>query len=92
MRVDRVPPRPPPVLPPSPPGALFRAAIEKAVADGISPSGLLLQLTRRDASKLKRDRSIAIADISFADGEMRYLGVRVTEDDVASSALIIAES
>lgn len=62
------------------------------MADGIPPSNLLLQLTRRDASNLKRDRSIAVTDISFADGEMRYLGVRVAENDVASSALTILES
>jgi hypothetical protein len=70
----------------------FKSAIEQAILDGASPTDLLLRLTRRDASKLKRDPGIAIADISFADGQMRYLGVRVAEDDVASSALIVVET
>jgi hypothetical protein len=75
-----------------PPGQGFRSAIEKAILEGLSPSVLLLRLTLRDASKLRRDRSVAIADVSFADGEMRYLGVKVAEGDVASSTLIIIQS
>jgi len=88
-----MPPRPPPPnTPPLPPGLKFRAAIEQAKADGLEPSSLMLRLTLADVSRLKRDRAIPAAEISFSDGEMRYLGVKVVEGDVSTSALVILQT
>jgi hypothetical protein len=79
--------RPPPK--PLPPGQRFKPEIEKAFADGVATSDLLLQLTFGDASKLKRDPNVSIADLSFHGGETRYLGVKVVEGGIAASALVI---
>ncbi len=65
----------------------FRRAIEKAEAEGASRADMVLRLTLRDAADLKRDRSVAVEDISFAGGEMRYIGVKVAPGGVAVSAL-----
>jgi hypothetical protein len=65
----------------------FRAEIEKAEADGVARADMMLRLTFRDMHQLKRDPDIAIADISFAEGVMRFLGVKVEQGGVAESAL-----
>ena len=65
----------------------FRKAIEQAEADGASRSDMVLRLTLRDAADLKRDRSVPVEDISFADGVMRYIGVRVAPGGVPVSVL-----
>ena len=65
----------------------FRNAIEKAEADGASRSDMVLRLTLRDVADLKRDRTVAVEDISFAGGVMRYIGVRVAPGGVAVSTL-----
>jgi hypothetical protein len=65
----------------------FRQAIEKAEAEGASRADMVLRLTLRDAADLKRDRSVAVEDISFADGVMRFMGVRVAPGGVAVSVL-----
>ncbi len=80
------PPPPPPKL--LPPGQRFRSEIEKAMADGAMLSALMLKLTLSDAAKLRRDPSIETEAISFADGQMRYLGVRVVEGDITTSTLL----
>jgi hypothetical protein len=88
-----MPPRPPPPhTPPLPPGQKFRAAIEQAKSDGLDPSAMMLRLTLGDVSRLKRDRTIAAEDISFAGDEMRYLGVKVALGDVETSALVILQT
>lgn len=69
------------------PAARFRAEIATAVASGSAPESLLLNLTLLDATKLKRDPQVPLEDISFSDGEMRYLGVRVKQGGVKSSTL-----
>jgi hypothetical protein len=74
------------------PGLMFRAAIEKAQADGVDPSALLLKLTLGDVARLKRDPTISTADISFSGGEMRYLGVKVAQGQVEASALVILQA
>ncbi len=81
--------RPPIVQKLLPPGQRFRSEIEKATGAGAAPADLLLQLTLSDASKLRRDRTILTEDLSFADGEMRYLGVKVVEGDTKASALVV---
>lgn len=73
-----------------PPAIVFREAIEQAVSEGVKPDAMTLQLTRADASLLKRDNTLAVADISFADGVMRFLGVAVQEGGVVTSTLVKA--
>src|SRR5690606_4669201 len=58
-----------------PTAVVFREAIAKAEAEGVDKDGLILRLTLRDGADLKRDRTLALSDISFSDGEMRFLGV-----------------
>jgi hypothetical protein len=65
----------------------FRAAIVQAELDGVAKAQMTLRLTLRDESELKRDRSIPVEEISFIDGEMRFLGVKVTPGGVAVSTL-----
>jgi len=66
---------------------IFRAAIDKALAEGFSHKEMLLRLTHGDAAELKRDRSLAVEDISFKDGEMRFLGVKVAPGGITTSRL-----
>jgi hypothetical protein len=84
--------RPPPVEAPPAPGKKFKAEIERARLDGVDDSALLLRLTLGDVSRLKRDPGISASEISFADGEMRYLGVKVVGGDIATSALVILQT
>jgi hypothetical protein len=65
----------------------FRGEIEKAEAAGVTRRRMTLQLTLSDVSQLRRDRSLPVADISFKDGEMRYLGVKVVPGGVTESQL-----
>jgi len=58
-----------------------------AERDGCEAGDMLLRLTLGDASELKRDRSVATAEISFAKGEMRFLGVKVLEGGISVSTL-----
>jgi hypothetical protein len=48
---------------------------------------MTLRLTLNDVTQLRRDRSLALADISYAGGVMRYLGVRVEQGGVPQSVL-----
>lgn len=73
------------------PAAHFRAEIERAEAEGAVRDDMVLRLTLTDASQLKRDQSIPLEAISFTDGTMRYLGVKVMQGDVAVSALSRSE-
>ena len=81
------PPRPPPA--PERPGDHFRREIEAAKAEGVAPDDMTLRLTLGDVHKIKRDRGIAVDDISFAGGVMRYLGVKIEQGGVDASALDI---
>lgn len=67
--------------------AQFRREIEKAEADGVSREDMMLRLTLSDVTHLKRDPELAVSDISFADGVMRFLGVKVEQGGVATSIL-----
>jgi len=80
-----------PTEPPNP-GLMFKTKIGQAKLEGIDPSALLLRLTRGDTSRLKRDKSLALSDIRFADGKMYYLDVMTSEGEVAISELIILQS
>ena len=79
--------RPPSAPPRLPAAAHFRKEIEKAEASGVLREDMTLELTLSDASHLRRDRSLAVTDISFAGGAMRFLGVRIREGGVAASVL-----
>jgi hypothetical protein len=65
----------------------FRREIEAAEAAGVARDDLRLLLTLGDLNQLRRDASVAVADISFSDGVMRYLGVEVQQGGVAASRL-----
>lgn len=69
------------------PAVHFRGEIERAVAAGLARKDLVLRLTHADASKLKRDASLAVTDISFSEGAMWFLGVRVQGGGVSGSFL-----
>jgi hypothetical protein len=56
-----------------------RLAIEQAEADGVAREAMTLRMTLRDASELKRDRKVPMADISYGPDGMRYLGVLVDQ-------------
>lgn len=64
----------------------LRAQIARAEADGVSKDAMTLSLTLRDEADLKRARSVGVHEISFADGEMRFLGVRIISGGVTVSA------
>ena len=64
---------------PAPPtvAARFRSEIEQAMSEGAALDDLTLHLTPGNLEQLKRDRAVAVADISFAGGAMTYLGVKI---------------
>jgi hypothetical protein len=72
------------------PAEEFRAAIGAALAQGADASAMQLHLTLRDESSLRRDRTVPLEDIRYMDGEMRFLGVKVTSG--ATSALVITSA
>lgn len=83
--------KPPPSASPRPTvAARFRTEIERAASEGVEPDRMALHLTLGDVEQLKRDRTLPVADISFAGGTMRYLGVKVVKGDVAASVLRVA--
>lgn len=61
------------------PAAIFRKEIETAEADGVDRAAMKLTLTLSDLSLLKRDPTLALSDISFSDGVMRFLKVEVVQ-------------
>ena len=64
-----------------------RLAIEQAEADGVARKAMTLRMTLRDVSELKRDPKVPMADISYRDGEMTYLGVAVDQGGVTQTTL-----
>ena len=71
--------------------AAFRGAIAQALEEGVSTDSMTLRLTLGDAANLRKDRTIPIEDISFADGEMRLLGVKVVSGGITQSGLDFAQ-
>ncbi|HEY8617681.1 hypothetical protein [Phenylobacterium sp.] len=65
----------------------FRREIEVALAEGTSPDQLKLRLTLGDLNRLRRDPSVSVADIGFAEGVMRFLGVEVQQGGISESDL-----
>ena len=70
------------------PAIRFRAEIQEAMSAGFAVEDLTLRLTLGDANLLRRDRMLPVADISFAKGAMRFLGVKIDEGGVSRSELI----
>ena len=70
-----------------PPARAFRKQIEAAEAEGVDRADMTLRLTLNDATALKRDRELPIADLSFAGGVMRFLGVKIEQGGVPESVL-----
>lgn len=66
---------------------VFRTQIEAARAEGVDVGEMTLRLTLGDVQKLKRDASVPVEDIRFADGVMSYLGVRIEPGNVPASTL-----
>jgi hypothetical protein len=83
--------KPPPRPVHKSPGEAFRDAIEAAKAEGADVDAMTLKLTHGDVLKLKRDPQIPLADISFARGVMRYLGVKIEQGGVPASTLVRGE-
>lgn len=67
--------------------ATLRGIIADADSQGADRAELLLHLTHRDAALLKRSPAVALDEISFLGGEMRFLGVKVEVGAVTVSAL-----
>lgn len=70
-----------------PAAARLRKAIEQAEAEGVKRKDMRLKLTLGDVNQLRRDASLAVADISFKDGVMRFLGVEIEQGGVTESTL-----
>ena len=75
------------MAPRAPDIADLRAAIDKAETSGVARGDMLLHLTLRDESVMKRSRSVGIDEISFEGGEMRFIGVKVVVTSEAMSSL-----
>lgn len=69
------------------PDRRFRDQIEAALADGVALEDLTLHLTLRDVSLLSRDPAVPMTDISYTNGVMRFLGVKVEKGGVDVSSL-----
>jgi hypothetical protein len=48
---------------------------------------MTLHLTLGDAHRIKGDHELAIEDVNFAGGVMRFLGVKVEQGGVTASSL-----
>lgn len=66
---------------------VFRRQIETQTAAGATAEDMTLRLTHGDASRLKRDPSVPLADIALRAGVMHFLDVKVVEGGVEKSTL-----
>jgi len=87
-RASRDTSTPAPALRRAPAAVYFRAEIEKAEAAGAAREDMTLHLTLNDVNQLRRDATLPVADLSFAGGVMRFLGVRVEQGGVSTSVLL----
>jgi hypothetical protein len=65
----------------------FRQQIESAMAEGVAREDMTLHLTLGDAHRIKGDHELAIEDVNFSGGVMRFLGVKVEQGGVTASSL-----
>ena len=65
----------------------MRLLIDQADQDGVDRKLMVLRMTLRDVSELKRDPKVASEDIAYKDGQMRFLGIPVAQGGVTQSTL-----
>ena len=87
MTKDQVSKAPRPLLPPAPPAVFFQRRIQDALTEGTAVADLTLRLTLGDARRLRRDADLPMEAISYHDGAMHFLGVKVVEGGVEASVL-----
>ncbi len=61
----------------------LKEQLQAALAEGVDKDSMVLRLTARDDSALKRHPDIAVEDIDFRNGEMHFLGVRVVKGETS---------
>ena len=65
----------------------MRLLIDKADEEGADRKKMVLRMTLRDVSELKRDPKVPSEDIAYSEGQMRYLGIPVAQGGVTQSTL-----
>lgn len=65
----------------------LQAQIREAVAGGANAESLTLRMTWRDEAGLRRNSELPVEAISYANGEMRFWGVKVEKGGVETSVL-----
>lgn len=65
----------------------LRKVIAAAQAEGVANRYMTLHLSRRDLAILKRSPDVAVHEIRFADGEMKFLDIKVAAEPVDVSCL-----
>jgi hypothetical protein len=73
--------------PQPPPAVLFQRRITDAIADGAVAADMTLRLTLGDSRRLKRDADLPLEAISYQEGVMHFLGVKVIEGGIEASVL-----
>lgn len=68
----------------------FRTEILAAEQRGASRDDMRLHLTLRDDAALRRNRTLDVAELRYADGGVVFMGVRVISGGVERSALVTA--
>lgn len=76
-----------PTPPPAPPAVFFQRRIQDALTEGAVVADMTLRLTLGDARRLRRDADLPMEAISYRDGAMHFLGVKVVEGGVEASVL-----
>lgn len=65
----------------------MRKWIASAESRGVARGDMILHLSNRDVSGLKRSSDVGTHEITFADGLMRFLGVEVVAANASESSL-----
>ncbi|MDB5471979.1 MAG: hypothetical protein JWR84_3539 [Caulobacter sp.] len=81
-----------PIPAPPPTMAQIRKRLDEALTNGHQPKDLVLRLTLRDASLIKRSPVFADDEIRFVDGVMHVLGVATVTGQVQESGIAAAEA
>jgi hypothetical protein len=61
----------------------LKEELQAALADGVDKDSMVLRLTARDDSALKRHPDIGVEEIDFRNGEMHFLGVKVVKGETS---------
>lgn len=61
----------------------LKEELQAALANGVDKDSMVLRLTPRDDSALKRHPDIAVEEIDFRNGEMHFLGVKVVKGETS---------